>query len=140
MCSLLRRLDKRRIRLCRLSNETAGNLKKPKGKKGKSGDALNKLLKYLLPIAGKRILLLLGLAIVRTAFSNRLARMQVWLPLPRMVEQLHCIAQVLALHVAPTFICKQETGPHAGSNYLPCTSVYQGQEVPEPPGSYRVEL
>ena len=50
------------------------------GKKGRSGDALNKLLKYLLPIAGKRILLLLGLAIVRTAFSNRLARMQVWLP------------------------------------------------------------
>ena len=80
MCSLSRRLDRRRIRLCRLSNETAGDLKKPKGKKGKSGDALNKLLKYLLPIAGKRILLLLGLAIVRTAFSNRLARMQVWLP------------------------------------------------------------
>lgn len=77
MSSLLRRLDTRRIWLCRLSNEAEGNLKKPKGKKGKSGDALNKLLKYLLPIAGKRILLLLGLAIVRTAFSNRLARMQV---------------------------------------------------------------
>ena len=46
-------------------------------KKPKAGDALNKLLKYLLPIAGKRILLLLGLAFVRTAFSNRLARMQV---------------------------------------------------------------
>ena len=77
MCSLSRTLARRIIWLCRLSNEAKGDLKKPKGKKGKSGDALNKLLKYLLPIAGKRILLLLGLAIVRTAFSNRLARMQV---------------------------------------------------------------
>ncbi|KAK9846568.1 hypothetical protein WJX81_006713 [Elliptochloris bilobata] len=44
--------------------------------KGNSSQALNQLLKYLLPIAGKRIVLLFGLAIVRTALSNRLARMQ----------------------------------------------------------------
>jgi len=62
----------------RLSDQADGGGKRTSGKKGKSGDALNKLLKYLLPIAGKRILLLLGLAIVRTAFSNRLARMQVF--------------------------------------------------------------
>ena len=42
-----------------------------------AGTALNKLLAFLMPIAGKKILLLLGLAIVRTALSNRLARMQV---------------------------------------------------------------
>ena len=34
------------------------------------------MLAFLMPIAGRRILLLLGLAIVRTALSNRLARMQ----------------------------------------------------------------
>ena len=43
----------------------------------KAGTALNKLLAFLMPIAGQKILLLLGLAIVRTALSNRLARMQV---------------------------------------------------------------
>ncbi len=65
----------------RLSGKTENGSKKTTGKKGKPVDALNKLLKYLLPIAGRRILLLLGLAIVRTAFSNRLARMQVRLQL-----------------------------------------------------------
>ena len=44
--------------------------------KGSSSQALNKMLKYLLPIAGKRIAVLFALAIVRTALSNRLARMQ----------------------------------------------------------------
>ncbi|EIE25187.1 hypothetical protein COCSUDRAFT_65142 [Coccomyxa subellipsoidea C-169] len=53
-----------------------GNNAKKSKKNGKSGDSLKKLLNFLLPIAGKRILLLLGLAVVRTAFSNRLARMQ----------------------------------------------------------------
>ena len=106
MCSLSGSLARRSIWLCRLSNEIKDDLKKPKGKRGKSGDALNKLLKYLLPIAGKRILLLLGLAIVRTAFSNRLARMQVWSAGPLMIEQLHCIAYELALHVATSFACK----------------------------------
>ena len=53
--------------------------KKSTGKqaKGNSSQALNRLLKYLLPIAGKRILVLFALAVVRTALSNRLARMQV---------------------------------------------------------------
>ena len=60
------------------SQEVVIGTKANKGRKnGKSGDALKKLLNYLLPIAGKRVLLLLGLAVVRTAFSNRLARMQV---------------------------------------------------------------
>jgi hypothetical protein len=66
-------------RLCLCRDENAINTVTGKGakKRGKSGDALNRLLKYLLPLAGKRIVLLLGLAVVRTAFSNRLARMQV---------------------------------------------------------------
>ncbi|CAL5222677.1 g5077 [Coccomyxa viridis] len=73
----LHRLSARqKSRLRKLSEKVDGGPKKSGGKKGKSRDALNKLLKYLLPIAGQRILLLLGLAIVRTAFSNRLARMQ----------------------------------------------------------------
>ncbi|CAL8461843.1 g1374 [Coccomyxa elongata] len=53
-----------------------GSASKGATRKGKSGDALKKVLNYLLPIAGKRILLLLGLAVIRTALSNRLARMQ----------------------------------------------------------------
>jgi len=40
------------------------------------------MLKYLLPIAGKRIAVLFALAIVRTALSNRLARMQARQPPP----------------------------------------------------------
>lgn len=48
-----------------------------KQQKGNPSQALNRLLKYLLPIAGKRIMVLFALAIVRTALSNRLARMQV---------------------------------------------------------------
>lgn len=65
--------------ICTFRSQTVvigSNAKKSK-KNGKSGDSLKKLLNFLLPIAGKRILLLLGLAVVRTAFSNRLARMQV---------------------------------------------------------------
>lgn len=41
------------------------------------GQALQKLLKLLLSIAGPRILALVGLALARTALSNRLARLQV---------------------------------------------------------------
>ena len=59
-------------------DQPAGD-KKGTGKqpKGNPSQALNRLLKYLLPIAGKRIMVLFALAIVRTALSNRLARMQV---------------------------------------------------------------
>lgn len=39
--------------------------------------ALKKLVVFLLPLAGKRILVMLALAIARTALSNRLARVQV---------------------------------------------------------------
>ena len=56
------------------ASDKKGTGKQPKGNPSK---ALNRLLKYLLPIAGKRILVLFALAIVRTALSNRLARMQV---------------------------------------------------------------
>ena len=64
---------------CQASRIAYGADRKAKGaRKGakKGGQALNKMLKFLLPIAGKQILLLLGLAIVRTALSNRLARIQ----------------------------------------------------------------
>ena len=63
---------------CAVRDKPAGD-KKGAGKqaKGNPSQALNRLLKYLLPIAGKRILVLFALAIVRTALSNRLARMQV---------------------------------------------------------------
>lgn len=56
------------------AGDKRGTGKQPKGN---PSQALNRLLKYLLPIAGKRILVLFALAIVRTALSNRLARMQV---------------------------------------------------------------
>ena len=64
--------------LCVARDKPAGD-KKGTGKqpKGNPSQALNRLLKYLLPIAGKRIMVLFALAIVRTALSNRLARMQV---------------------------------------------------------------
>lgn len=50
-----------------------------RGSKGSKGATLatNKLLRFLLPLVGKRMLLLLLLAILRTALSNRLARVQV---------------------------------------------------------------
>ncbi len=65
--------------VCLPSRIADGANKKAKGARkggGKGGQALNKMLNFLLPIAGKQILLLLGLAIVRTALSNRLARIQ----------------------------------------------------------------
>ena len=64
--------------MCVARDKPAGD-NKGAGKqlKGNSSQALNRLLKYLLPIAGKRIMVLFALAIVRTALSNRLARMQV---------------------------------------------------------------
>ena len=51
-----------------------------KGRKGGAPNgpaALKKLISFLLPLAGKRILALLVLAVARTALSNRLARVQV---------------------------------------------------------------
>ena len=42
-----------------------------------SGQSFNKLLKYLLPLVGKRIAVLVLLAVLRTALANRLARVQV---------------------------------------------------------------
>ena len=52
---------------------------KGKGRKGspKGPAALKKLMLFLLPLAGKRIVVMLVLAIARTALSNRLARVQV---------------------------------------------------------------
>ena len=40
--------------------------------------ALKQLIKFLMPLAGKRIVVMLLLAVARTALSNRLARVQVW--------------------------------------------------------------
>lgn len=47
------------------------------GRKRSSPAALQSLVKYLLSLAGKRILVLFALSIARTALSNRLARLQV---------------------------------------------------------------
>lgn len=46
-------------------------------RKPRRGVALQELLKLLLSIAGPKILALVGLALARTALSNRLARLQV---------------------------------------------------------------
>ena len=46
-------------------------------RKPRRGVALQELLKLLLSIAGPKILTLVGLALARTALSNRLARLQV---------------------------------------------------------------
>lgn len=57
----------------------AGASKSPtKERKPFKGVALQQLLKLLLSIAGPKILALVGLALARTALSNRLARLQVW--------------------------------------------------------------
>ena len=64
------------VLLCRTNPPGAG---KHKGSSGRaaSGQSFNKLIKYLLPLVGKRIAVLLLLAVLRTALSNRLARVQV---------------------------------------------------------------
>lgn len=46
------------------------------GKRGGGTRALKKLIHLLLAVGGKRILILLGLSVARTALSNRLARIQ----------------------------------------------------------------
>ena len=48
-----------------------------KAGKGK-GRSLKKLIRLLLRIAGRKIWILLVVAVARTALSNRLARLQVW--------------------------------------------------------------
>jgi len=58
---------------------------KPKGERRQRGGprgpaALNQLIKFLIPLAGKRIVVMLLLAVARTALSNRLARVQVSTP------------------------------------------------------------
>ena len=66
------------VAACRGAAAAGKGGKGGKGKGGKgAGLATNKLLKFLLPLVGKRILLLLLLAILRTGLSNRLARVQV---------------------------------------------------------------
>lgn len=57
-----------------------GNKAKDGGRSSKTPRgpaALKKLIAFLLPLAGKRILVMLALAVARTALSNRLARVQV---------------------------------------------------------------
>ena len=48
-----------------------------KGRKLRGPSALKQMLTYLLPLVGRRIVLVLLLAVARTALSNRLARIQV---------------------------------------------------------------
>lgn len=62
--------------VCRNSKPDGGNSKGPRKRRG-SPAALQNLVKFLLSIAGKRILVLFALSIARTALSNRLARLQV---------------------------------------------------------------
>lgn len=50
---------------------------KKQRKRGGNGQALKQLFKLLLSIAGPKIIALVGLALARTALSNRLARLQV---------------------------------------------------------------
>lgn len=68
--------------ICRQSKQEGGTdaaKGKGKGRKGspKGPAALKKLILFLLPLAGKRVAVMLLLAIARTALSNRLARVQV---------------------------------------------------------------
>lgn len=50
------------------------------GKKGKpQGHSLRRLLEFLIPLVGRKIVMLFALSIVRTALSNRLAKIQVLL-------------------------------------------------------------
>lgn len=62
--------------LCR-AKDSGNNEHKQGSKKRSSPAALHSLLKFLVSIAGKRILALFALSIARTALSNRLARLQV---------------------------------------------------------------
>ena len=64
------------LSFCRISKPDGGNSRGPRKKRG-SPAALQNLVKFLLSIAGKRILVLFALSIARTALSNRLARLQV---------------------------------------------------------------
>ena len=60
------------MRVCRPANGASG-----RGKRGPKGPvALQKMISFLLPLVGKRIFIMLVLAVARTALSNRLARMQ----------------------------------------------------------------
>ncbi len=79
---------------CRGGEEGTEGGAKPKGERKHRGPprgpaALKQLIKFLVPLAGKRILVMLLLAVARTALSNRLARVQVSLP-PPPPTPLHC--------------------------------------------------
>jgi hypothetical protein len=50
------------------------------GRRGGSGAALKELIPLLLKVAGRKVLVIILLAVARTALSNRLARLQVRLP------------------------------------------------------------
>ncbi len=58
----------------------AATPKKQQKMGGGKGQALPQIFKLLLSIAGPKIIALLGLALARTALSNRLARLQVRTP------------------------------------------------------------
>ncbi|KAL3156585.1 hypothetical protein ABBQ38_000875 [Trebouxia sp. C0009 RCD-2024] len=71
------------VYLQQLQAQQKARLRKPddgvqrvRNKKRSSPAALQSLVKYLLSLAGKRILVLFALSIARTALSNRLARLQ----------------------------------------------------------------
>lgn len=59
------------------TGDDAGASKAVAKRRPSKGAALQKLLELLLSIAGPKILALVGLAVARTALSNRLARLQV---------------------------------------------------------------
>ena len=63
-------------------NTTKGSKNKPgaaQGPRKRSPQAaLHSLIAYLLPLAGRKVMVLVALAVLRTALSNRLARLQVY--------------------------------------------------------------
>ena len=74
--------------VCRTTGDRNGEPAKPEAgpaapagrRKAKNGQALMPMLKFMLRIAGPKILTLLALAMAKTALSNRLARLQVCHP------------------------------------------------------------
>ena len=68
--------SQRNTQLCRAKAPGDGKQRASSGRAA-SGQSFNKLLKYLLPLVGKRIAVLVLLAVLRTALANRLARVQV---------------------------------------------------------------
>lgn len=101
--------------VCRNSKPDGGNSKGARKRRG-SPAALQNLVKFLLSIAGKRILVLFALSIARTALSNRLARLQV--PFCVLLASLTSEIQFVNAHALIR---------HVGTTYLPHTAlVVQG--------------